>query len=148
MPNVTRTDYIALDKFASYHDDVIKWKHFPRYWSFVRGVHWSPVNSPHRGQWRGALVFSLVSAWVSDWVDGREAGVFWDAVAPIMTSLLWCRWPSPHSALVGARPSNCAPKPNCERELWGAICARLVSIFVLHAKCNMAFAKYTYHNTI
>ena len=27
------------------HDDVIKWKHFPRYWPFVRGIHWSPVNS-------------------------------------------------------------------------------------------------------
>ena len=30
------------------HDDVIKWKHFPRYWPFVRGIHWSPVNSPHK----------------------------------------------------------------------------------------------------
>ena len=25
------------------HDDVIKWKHFPRYWPFVRGIHrWIP----------------------------------------------------------------------------------------------------------
>ena len=24
------------------HDDVIKWKHFPRYWPFVRGIHRSP----------------------------------------------------------------------------------------------------------
>ena len=24
------------------HDDVIKWKHFPRYWRFVRGIHRSP----------------------------------------------------------------------------------------------------------
>ena len=29
----------------SMHDDVIKWKHFPRYWPFVRGIHRSPVNS-------------------------------------------------------------------------------------------------------
>ena len=29
------------------HDDVIKWRHFPRYWPFVRGVHRSPVNFPH-----------------------------------------------------------------------------------------------------
>ena len=42
------------------HDDVIKWKHFPRYWSFVWGIHWSPVNSPHKGQWRRALMFSLI----------------------------------------------------------------------------------------
>ena len=44
------------------HDDVIKWKHFPCYWPFVRGIHRSPVNSPHKGQWRGALMFSLICA--------------------------------------------------------------------------------------
>ena len=27
-------------------DDVIKWKHFPRDWPFVRGTHRSPVNTP------------------------------------------------------------------------------------------------------
>ena len=42
------------------YDDVIKWKHFPRYWPFVRGIHRSPVNSPHKGQWRGALKFPLI----------------------------------------------------------------------------------------
>ena len=26
------------------HDDVMKWKHFPRYWLFVRGIHWSLVS--------------------------------------------------------------------------------------------------------
>ena len=40
--------------------DVIKWKHFPRYWPFVRGIHRSPVNSLHKGQWRGTLLFSLI----------------------------------------------------------------------------------------
>ena len=40
------------------HDGVIKWKHFPRYWPFVRGINLSPANSPHKGQWRGALIFS------------------------------------------------------------------------------------------
>ena len=51
-------------------DDVMKWKHFPRYWPFVRGIHRSAVNSPHKGQWRGALVFSLICVWVNN----REAG--------------------------------------------------------------------------
>ena len=37
----------------------MKWKYFPRYWPFVPGIHRSPVNSPHKGQWRGALMFSL-----------------------------------------------------------------------------------------
>ena len=57
-----------------YHHDVIKWKHFPRYLPFVRGIHWSPVNSPHKGQWRGALMFSLICVWINDWVNNREAG--------------------------------------------------------------------------
>ena len=56
------------------HDDVIKWKHFPRNWPFVREIHRSPVNFPHKGQWRGALMFSLNYAWINDWVNNREAG--------------------------------------------------------------------------
>ena len=56
------------------HDDVIKWKHFPRNWPFVRGIYRSPVNSPHKGQWRGALMFSLICVWINDWVNNREAG--------------------------------------------------------------------------
>ena len=39
------------------HDDVIKWKKIPAYWLFVRGIHRLPVNSAHKGQWRGALMF-------------------------------------------------------------------------------------------
>ena len=56
------------------HDDVMKWKYFPRYWPFVRGIHRSPVNSPHKGQWRGALIFSLICVWINGWVNNREAG--------------------------------------------------------------------------
>ena len=33
-----------------------------------------PVNSPHKGQWRGALMFSLIYAWINDWVSNRQAG--------------------------------------------------------------------------
>ena len=58
-----------------YHD-VIKWKHFPRYWPFVRGIHRSPVNSPHKGQWRGAFMFSLICVWINGWVNSREARDF------------------------------------------------------------------------
>ena len=57
-----------------YHNDVIKWKHFPRYWPFMRGIHRSPVNSPHKGQWRGSLIFSLIWAWKNGWVYNLEAG--------------------------------------------------------------------------
>ena len=64
---------VAFMKRCSPHDDVIKWKHFPRYWPFVRGNHRSPVNSPHKGQWRGALMFSLICAWTKGWVNNRNA---------------------------------------------------------------------------
>ena len=47
------------------HDDDIKWKHFPRYWPFVWGIHRSPVHSPHKGQWRGALMFALIYVWIN-----------------------------------------------------------------------------------
>ena len=57
------------------HDDVIKWKHSPRYWPFVRGIHRSPVNSPHKGQWRGALVFSLICAWIKSL--GKQSWGWW-----------------------------------------------------------------------
>ena len=58
-------DFIWSPKW---HDDVIKWKPFPRYWTFVRGIHRSPVNSPYKGQWRGALMFSLICTWINSWV--------------------------------------------------------------------------------
>ena len=44
------------------HDDVIKWKHFSRYWPFVGGIP------------RGALMFSLICARMNGWVNNREAG--------------------------------------------------------------------------
>ena len=34
----------------------------------------SPVNSPHKGQWRRALMFSLICVWISGWVNNRGAG--------------------------------------------------------------------------
>ena len=56
------------------HDDVIKWKHDRCYWTFVRGFHRSAMKSPHKGQWRGALKFSLICTWIDGWLNNREAG--------------------------------------------------------------------------
>ena len=60
------------------HDEVITWKHFPRYWPFVLGILRLPVNSPHKGQWRGA--FMRVE-------QTMETPVNWDTIALIVTSL-------------------------------------------------------------
>ena len=46
------------------YDDVIKWKHFSRRWHFVRGIH-------RKG---GALMLSLICAWIKGWVNNGEAG--------------------------------------------------------------------------
>ena len=53
-------------KNRSLHDDVIKWKHFSRYWPFVWGIH--------KGQGHRALVFSLICAWTNGWGNNRDAG--------------------------------------------------------------------------
>ena len=45
---------------------------FPRYWPFVRWIHRSPVNSLHKGQWFGALMFSLIYTWTYSWVKNRN----------------------------------------------------------------------------
>ena len=73
------TNIIVMKVMSCYsmllgHDDVITWKQFPRYGPFVRGIHRSPVNSPHKGQWHGALVFSFICAWINASVNHREAG--------------------------------------------------------------------------
>ena len=53
------------------------WRHemetFSALLALVTGDRW-PVNSTHKGQWRGALVFPLICAWTNAWVNNREAG--------------------------------------------------------------------------
>ena len=80
-----RFDTFVIAVLYAIHDDVIKWKHFPRYWPFVRGIYRSSVNSPHKGQWRGASMFSLICAWINAWVKIARL-VILDAIALIMTS--------------------------------------------------------------
>ena len=60
--------------FKTHHDDVIKWNHFPRYWPFLRGIHRSPLDSPRKSQWRGALMFSSMYALPNDWANNRDSG--------------------------------------------------------------------------
>ena len=49
-------------------------KNFPRYSPFVRVIHRWPVDFPHKGQWRGALMFSLICAWTNSWTNNQDAG--------------------------------------------------------------------------
>ena len=55
-----------------HHDDVGNLKHFPHNRPFVRGIHRSPVDSPHKGQWCGALMFYLICAWTNDGANSPQ----------------------------------------------------------------------------
>ena len=86
--------------------------HFLRYWLFVRGIHRSPMNSLHKGQWRGALMFFLSSPWcfwcflsspwIIVWVNNHEAGelrrrcVHYDVIVMIflksVNAAVWTIW--------------------------------------------------------
>ena len=74
-----------VGRWTTWRDDVIKWKHFPRYWPFVREIHQSPVYSPHKGQWRGK----------NGWVNNRDAGDLrrhsaqYDVIVMISKLLIW-----------------------------------------------------------
>ena len=77
--------------FSPMHDDVIKWKHCLRYWPFVQGIHRPPANSPHKGQWRGALMFSLFCAWINGWVNSRDADYLIRHCAHYDVSVIWTK---------------------------------------------------------
>ena len=81
-------------------DKIPWWRHqmenIPRYWPFVRGINRLPVNSPHKGQWRGALVLSLICVWINGRVNNREAvdlrryRVHYDVIVMPLVLLLTC----------------------------------------------------------
>ena len=55
------------------HDDVIKWK-LSALLAICAGNSLVTCESPHKGQWHGVLMFSLIWAWMNGWVNKREAG--------------------------------------------------------------------------
>ena len=58
--------------FSSVHDDVIKWKHLPRYWPFCH----------HKGQWRGASMFAFVRG-IHRWLlNSPHKGPVWPKMFP------------------------------------------------------------------
>ena len=69
-PDLSRTLFVSwLDN----HDDVIKWKYFPRYWPLCgefTGHRWIPLTKASGAE----LWFFLISAWINGWVNNREVG--------------------------------------------------------------------------
>ena len=131
----------------SHHDDVIKWKHFPRYWPFVRGIHRSPVNSAHKDQWRGTLMFSLTCVWINDWVNNREAGdlrrhrghydinvmrAIVNTIVLMPVKWSWRIWVNPR---VPNQKRTQQPAKIVE-VCWGRLALRKIGIFLIHAMIN------------
>ena len=60
------------------NDPWLWWRHlmgtFSALLALCAGIHRSPINSPLKGQWCGALMLSLICAWTNGWVNNREAG--------------------------------------------------------------------------
>ena len=113
---------VTTRNFFQNHDDVIKWKHFPCYCPFVRGIHRSPVKSPHKGQWRGALMFSSICVLINSWVNNREAGdlrcycAHYDVIVMILT--------------IGS------PQLASEGEWWGVFCDfKIWAVFYVVSHC-------------
>ena len=141
IPRCAKPPFAALRwHFLAYLQFVaIIWKHldcrdftsssngntFSCYWPFVRGIHRSPVNFPHNGQWRGALIFSVICAWINGWVNNREAGdlrrhrVHFDVIlirtfeltSLCIAIILWIWWTTGFTLtkveIFGAAPDEC-----------------------------------------
>ena len=73
--------------------NLVSWK------SICAGIHRSPVDSPHKGQWRGASMFSLISAWINSWVNNCEAGDLTRHRAHYDVTVMRLHWNSPFHLL-------------------------------------------------
>ena len=68
-------------------DDVIKWKHFLRYWPFVReatSYRWIPFTKAS-----GAELFSLIYALTNGWANNGDAGDLRPRRANYDVTVIW-----------------------------------------------------------
>ena len=60
-------------RFMRFHDTMIKWKQLLRHWSFVRGIHLSLVDSPHKGPVTRALMLVWTNSRVTSDLKHQDA---------------------------------------------------------------------------
>ena len=111
--------YLYLPCPPSYyacHDDIMTWKQFPHYWPFVRGIHRSAVDSPHKESVCGTLAFSFMLAWTSWWT---KSGIFGDLrrCSAHVTSLS-LHWDYDNHAIVPCSVSEATLKYKCKFITW------------------------------
>ena len=120
--------------YSTVYSDADQWKHkSSASLAFVRGIHRSrwiphtkasevPVNSPHKGQWRGAFMFSLICVWINGWVNNREAGEL--------------RRYRPHYDVTVMVITYAYSDPE-HSNIWGVFCQRAGEVITLHSICGM-----------
>ena len=72
--NGNTCDQSHISIYAIEH--ITRWRHQMETFSTLLAICAgnSPVNSPHKAQWRGALMFSLICVWINGWANIREVG--------------------------------------------------------------------------
>ena len=70
--------YIAMvylsnaNPMMTWHNDMMTRRHFPDQWPFVRGIHWLPVNSLHKGPviqtFDASMMLAQTNCWTNTWV--------------------------------------------------------------------------------
>ena len=73
--------YSRLIWGSCFHDDFIEWKHFQRYWNFVREIHWSLLHSTHTKASDTALWYFVWSVPEQTVKQTLETPKIWDAIA-------------------------------------------------------------------
>ena len=73
IPESIRVYYLMVASVAP-----TRWRHQRKIFSRIGPLwgknHQSPVDSPHKGQWREALMCSLTCTWSNGWANNRDAG--------------------------------------------------------------------------
>ena len=119
------------------------------------GIQRSPVNSPHKGQWRATLMFSLICAWINAWVNNRETGdlrrhrAHYDVIVMFSSSKaegFACRGDHAHAKLREAEDRLCLyNRPGIDL-IWIQKLCVMESFRVIAAKTEFGHLEYFLNN--
>ena len=128
------------------------WRHqmerFSALLALYTGIHRSQVNSPQKGQWRGALMFSLICVWINGRVNDREAGdlrryrAHYD-VTVMLYEIYAYIWPRKYSVCDGNSAKMYATYFWSEVYIWNVNCARATaSVFDSRTDVHVKVSKF------
>ena len=126
----------------------------------MRGSHWSPVNFPHKGQWPGALIFSLICVGTNAWVNDRNAGDLRRHCAHYGVTVMFFRHHGVHCDVIGMnfKISNTTKsvlefgrqlqmKPTYSRKCWTCKCKYYQIFYTFRVKRYIHIWSMLKHNS-